>query len=214
MDLPTISIKGKDYVLVKERILAFNELYPNGSIRTEQTDDERTVKFRAIVTPDIAKPERFFTGHSEAVRGSSGVNATAACENCETSAVGRALGMMGIGIIDSIASADEVQKAIAQPHYNSPEYRDIPVHNAPSVKEPEQSFASRDWSATAKQKKLIKDLAIQKDRPVPDEIWFESLTMQMAKASIEKLMTLPTLNKPISYGEDRQEIDLGEIPFP
>jgi transcriptional regulator NrdR family protein len=39
------------------------------------------------------------------------VNKTAALENAETSAVGRALAMMGIGVIESIASVDEINKA-------------------------------------------------------------------------------------------------------
>ena len=39
------------------------------------------------------------------------MNATSYIENCETSAVGRALGMLGIGSTDSIASADEVMNA-------------------------------------------------------------------------------------------------------
>jgi hypothetical protein len=47
---------------------------------------------------------------------SSFVNKTSALENCETSAVGRALAFMGIGVIDSIASVDEVNKTT----YTSP----------------------------------------------------------------------------------------------
>ena len=46
--------------------------------------------------------------------GSSQINKTSALENCETSAVGRALGMLGIGIDGSIASADEVKNAVHQ----------------------------------------------------------------------------------------------------
>jgi hypothetical protein len=34
-----ISIKGKDYVLVKDRIIYFNETYPNGSIQTQREKD-------------------------------------------------------------------------------------------------------------------------------------------------------------------------------
>jgi len=37
--LPTISIKGKDYVLVKDRILYFNEVCPNGAIQTERISE-------------------------------------------------------------------------------------------------------------------------------------------------------------------------------
>ena len=52
-------------------------------------------------------------GHAHEVRGSSNINKTSYIENCETSAVGRALAMLGIGIDTSIASANEVEDAIA-----------------------------------------------------------------------------------------------------
>lgn len=109
-----ISIKGKKYVLVSDRVLFFNQEYPNGSIVTELVSDPTAemVVIKATVTPDVDKPERKFTGYSQAVWGEGMVNKTAALENAETSAVGRALGMMGIGVLDSIASADEVNKAV------------------------------------------------------------------------------------------------------
>jgi len=111
MNLPTIDIKGKKYVLVKDRILYFNETYPVGSIITEllsKTEDKQII-IRATVYPDDSG--RKFVGHSQAVMGEGTVNKTAALENAETSAVGRALAMMGIGIVDSIASVDEINKA-------------------------------------------------------------------------------------------------------
>ena len=54
------------------------------------------------------------TGWAEEVRGSSMINKTSALENCESSAVGRALAFMGYGIDGSIASAEEVQNAKEQ----------------------------------------------------------------------------------------------------
>jgi hypothetical protein len=54
------------------------------------------------------------TGWAEEVRGSSNINKTSALENCETSAVGRALGFAGFGSTEQIASADEVEVAIAR----------------------------------------------------------------------------------------------------
>jgi len=116
--LPTIDIHGKEYTLVSTRILHFNEVFINGRIETEMLQNNEEVVVRAKVTPDIDKPERHFIAHSQAVKGGTGVNKTAALENCETSAVGRALGFMGIGVIESIASADEVNKAETQPIYN------------------------------------------------------------------------------------------------
>lgn len=109
--LPTINIKGKEYVLVKDRILHFNETCPNGSIQTERISDGDKEIIKAIVIPDCDKPTRCFTWYSQAKRGDGYINQTSALENAETSAVGRALAMMGIGIIDSIASADEINKA-------------------------------------------------------------------------------------------------------
>ena len=54
------------------------------------------------------------SGHAHETQGSSNINKTSYVENCETSAIGRALAMMGIGIDTSIASANEVNEAIAK----------------------------------------------------------------------------------------------------
>lgn len=115
--LPTIDIKGKSYVMVKDRILAFNETYTNGSIQTElvSAPEATTIIVKAIVTPDVKNPTRVFVDYSQAVIGEGYINKTAALENASTSAVGRALAYMGIGVIESIASADEVHKAMTAP---------------------------------------------------------------------------------------------------
>ena len=108
-----IDIKGKKYVQVADRILYFNETYPQGKIETRILSELQAdrVIIKAIVTPDTDKSERRFVGHSQAVWGDGYINKTSAIENCETSAIGRALGLMGIGVIDSVASVDEINKA-------------------------------------------------------------------------------------------------------
>lgn len=108
-----IKFKGKDYIEVKERVKYFNNEYKNGCIKTEKLENGDREEFKAIVIPDIKTPERFFTGHSQASfdDSTSFVNKTSATENAETSAVGRALALMGIGVVDSIASMDEINKA-------------------------------------------------------------------------------------------------------
>jgi hypothetical protein len=108
-----IKIQGKDYVLVADRIIFFNEYFPNGSIKTELISEPTSeqIIIKATVTPDAEKPERIFTGYSQAVVGQGYINKTSALENAETSAVGRALAMLGIGVIESVASADEIHKA-------------------------------------------------------------------------------------------------------
>ena len=106
-----VKIQGKDYVLVSDRVLFFNETYPKGCISTkiiEQT--EKSITIRATVYPE--GEGRKFTGHSHEIDdGKNFINKTSLIENAETSAVGRALGFMGIGVIDSITSADELVKA-------------------------------------------------------------------------------------------------------
>ena len=116
-----IDLKGKKYILVADRVLYFNEAYPNGSINTELLSevDADMVVVKATVIPDCKNPERRFTDLSQARWGEGFVNKTSAIENASTSAVGRCLAYMGIGIIDSIASADEVQKAYNTKPINS-----------------------------------------------------------------------------------------------
>lgn len=113
-----IDIKWKKYVLVSDRVRYFNENYPNWCIQTERFLEWDMEIFKATVIPDIEKPERYFTWYSQAKRVKEldpkkkmDVNLTSALENAETSAVWRALAFMWIGVIDSIASADEIKKA-------------------------------------------------------------------------------------------------------
>lgn len=108
-----IKIKGKEYVQVKDRVDYFNNTYEEGSIRTRLLSDPASTHYvvQAKAIPDPSHPERHFTGLSQAKLGGQGADATAALENAETSAIGRALAMMGIGVIDGIASVDELNKA-------------------------------------------------------------------------------------------------------
>lgn len=102
--------KGKDYVEVNQRIKAFRMLYPDGSITTEILSIENgVVIFRATVTDDSGRV--LGTGTAYEKEGSSFINKTSYIENCETSAVGRALAMCGIGIESSVASKEEVDNA-------------------------------------------------------------------------------------------------------
>lgn len=108
-----IDIKGKKYVLVSDRVLYFNENYPNGSIVTQRimTEEPWVEIFKTTVTPDCDHPERYFTGYSQAKWWDGFINKTSALENAETSSTWRALAFMWIGVIDSIASVDEINKA-------------------------------------------------------------------------------------------------------
>ena len=111
----TTNIRGKQYVEVNERIKFFRqeEQYKNWGILTEfpVLDSEQCLCLCTITTPE---GQIVAQGHAHEEKGSSNINKTSYVENCETSAVGRALAILGIGIDTSIASANEVQDAIAK----------------------------------------------------------------------------------------------------
>lgn len=109
--IKTTDIKGKEYAEVNQRIKAFRMVYPEGTITTELLSNENGVCiFRAVVSNNEGKV--IGTGTAYEKEDSSFINKTSYIENCETSAVGRALGMCGFGIDVSVASAEEVQNAI------------------------------------------------------------------------------------------------------
>ena len=115
MELKTTNIKGKEYVQVNERVRAFRTHpdFANMSIETSIIDiSEKRVLMVAKVL-DSAGLVRA-TGHAEEVQTNHGVNSTSYVENCETSAVGRCLGFLGIGVDSSIATSEEVGQAIAR----------------------------------------------------------------------------------------------------
>lgn len=106
----TTDVKGKAYAEVNQRIKAFRMLYPEGTIHTELiSDDGARCIFKAVVMNGELV---LGTGTAFEKADSSFINKTSYIENCETSAVGRALGMCGLGIDTSIASAEEVGNAI------------------------------------------------------------------------------------------------------
>ena len=99
----TINIKGKEYVPVNERVKEFRAKYPDHTVLTEIVSLESdSVVIKATVFN--ANGEAVANGYAQEDRGSSNINKTSYVENCETSAVGRALGMFGIGIDASMAS--------------------------------------------------------------------------------------------------------------
>lgn len=110
-------IKGKNYAEVNQRIKAFRMVYPTGFIITTLDSNEGGIcVFRAEVGYRDAIGNSFViaTGTAYEKEGSTFINKTSYIENCETSAVGRALGMAGFGIDVSVASAEEVQNAMLQ----------------------------------------------------------------------------------------------------
>ena len=119
--IKTTDIKGKDYAEVNQRIKAFRMIYPQGTIKTILvSNNDGICVFRAEAYEYEKCNENgnyesklLGTGTAYEKENSTFINKTSYIENCETSAVGRALGMCGFGIDTSVASAEEVQNAMA-----------------------------------------------------------------------------------------------------
>lgn len=110
-ELPRVDVKGKGYSLVASRVQAFRKLIPMGSISTEVIRlDGDMVVMRAVISDETGRV--LATGTAFERQGSSFINKTSYIENCETSAVGRALGILGIGSEEQMCSADELVNAI------------------------------------------------------------------------------------------------------
>ena len=117
-ELKTTDIKGKQYAEVPQRIQAFRKLFPEGFIRTDVISLENGM---VVIKAEVGEGDRILgTGLAYEKEGSTFINKTSYIENCETSAVGRALGMLGIGSETSVASAEEVQNAIVQQEASKP----------------------------------------------------------------------------------------------
>lgn len=112
-ELKTVDIGKKKYVQVNDRVQGFRKLYPEGKILTIMVDykpNEYCI-FKCEVFSDDEMV--LSTGYAqETIDKNKNINKTSMLENCETSAVGRALGFLGIGSKDAIASADEMKDAV------------------------------------------------------------------------------------------------------
>jgi len=108
----TINIHGKEYKTVAERVNEFRSANPLWSIESDLIKDDGTiVQIKSVVKDESGRV--IGTGFAEEVRGSTNINKTSALENCETSAIGRALACIGLGG-SQYASANEVSDAIVQ----------------------------------------------------------------------------------------------------
>ena len=106
-----VDIHGKMYFTVAERVSSFRQSAPDLTIETEivrwEGDD-------VVVKASISNNGKMIaTGLAHEVRGSTNINKTSHVENCETSAIGRALAAFGLAGTE-YATADEVANAIAQ----------------------------------------------------------------------------------------------------
>lgn len=130
--LATIDIKGKKYTTVDSRVEFFREKFPTWSLETDFIElnlDKGVCVCRAIVRDENGKQVADGIAHEWQSKPGSMVNKTSYIENAQTSAVGRALGFIGIGVNGmGIATAEEVTAAI--------EHQDNHDYPAPVIEQP------------------------------------------------------------------------------
>ena len=105
----------EDYETVEERLVMFWKDHPDGQIHTRLLESTAS---RFIVEASIfrteADPRPWTTGLAEETVQGRGVNATSALENCETSAIGRALANAGYATKGKRASREEMSKVASK----------------------------------------------------------------------------------------------------
>lgn len=184
--IKTTEIKGKDYAEVNQRIKAFRMVYPDGTIETEMLSNENGI---CIFKASIYKPEYdkkaaglgvtlceckrlIATGYAYEKEDSNFINQSSYIENCETSAVGRALGMAGFGIDVSVASAEEVANAMQNQEPTKVEadsyvltfgkYKDKKINEVPDT--------YIDWLiGNTKDERLLKIIELATGKKIPTE---------------------------------------------
>ena len=159
-----IEIKGKNYTCVAARISAFRELCPVGTISTEILSlADGVVTMKTTITDENGKI--LATGMAQEKETSGNINKTSYIENCETSAVGRALGMLGIGSDEQMASAEEMANAI---NNQNKQANDQSQQKQAPAKTPEESEAEKVRIQKEKEEAAKKELkTIDNDKIIP-----------------------------------------------
>ena len=104
-----------DYETVEVRLEKFIKDYPNFRIATE-LESFQTNRYivKAYLYKDIKDEVSWATGYAEETISERGVNSTSALENCETSAIGRALANAGYAAKGKRPSREEMTKVVAK----------------------------------------------------------------------------------------------------
>lgn len=104
--IKTISLQGKEYAQVKDRIKAFREKTTNGSITTDVEYKDGVAIMKATVISDLSSENsKRATGQAFGK-----VDGQKAFEKLETIAVGRALAFMGYMTDGAVASSEEMEQ--------------------------------------------------------------------------------------------------------
>jgi hypothetical protein len=104
-----------DYETVEERLIKYWKEHPDGRIETKLIEASAS-RFivQAYIYRTEADQQAWSSGLAEETVQGRGVNATSALENCETSAIGRALATAGYATKGKRPSREEMSKVAAK----------------------------------------------------------------------------------------------------
>jgi hypothetical protein len=188
--VPKINIKGKEYATVASRVEIFRKHFPLYSITTELiVDDEQRVVMKAEIKDESDRV--IADGYSEEIRGEGLINTTSAIENCQTSAIGRALAAFGL-IGGEYASSFEVENAISkQPTATSSNntstssinFKDLLLQENEKLKPANLSVYLQDDMLIVQgksfgQQKLLKELGYKWNPS--KKVWYKPISGQVA----------------------------------
>tara|TARA_Y100001938_G_C8075506_1_gene425821 strand:- start:1315 stop:1941 length:627 start_codon:yes stop_codon:yes gene_type:complete len=192
-----VDIKGKPYRTVAERTELFHKEH-KGEVKSITTEilinDENIV----LMKTTIKVGDNLYEGHAQEKYGEGFINKTSAIENCETSAIGRALSSAGF-VGEEFASANEVQNAIHH-QKNGVEVRPQPVNTKPNgvanvVDQAKKQLSNEEGIIIIK--KPIDDLVIDFGKKHIDkkvsEVPVDSLIWALTKMDTKILDSRPAL---------------------
>ena len=190
-----VDIHGKEYKMVVERVDEFHKDHKeNRSIITE------IIQFKdgiVVVKAAVKIGDDVFTGHAYEEIGSTQINKTSALENCETSAIGRALSSAGYAGSE-FASAEEVASAISK------------QGSGYKMKTPDGEKRQMFGEATEKQIGFIKKLNDEKGLFTADQLEVEMMNLSKQRAS-ELIEALQNADNSVDDDEEVEAVKVGEV---
>jgi hypothetical protein len=150
-----------DYEPVEVRLEKFIKDYPNFRIATElESFQGNRYIVKAYLYKDINDGVSWATGYAEETISERGVNSTSALENCETSAIGRALANAGYAAKGKRPSREEMSKVVAAKPVK-PSVQDLEA----SIRKADAEPAEQDyWTTPVGQYKGVVDAPVTLDK--------------------------------------------------
>ena len=150
-----------DYETVEVRLEKFIKDYPDSRIATEleMCDKDRYI-VKAYLYKAAADTVAWTTGYAEEKVTDRGVNSTSALENCETSAIGRALANAGYAAKGKRPSREEMTKVVS-PRVIKPVVQDL----VQAIKAADKEIAEQDyWTTPVNQYLKVVDAPVTLDK--------------------------------------------------